>query len=111
VKSFPANGYGLFDMSGNVWEWCADFYRADLYPSRARTPLTINPEGPTTSFDPRNPLAPSRVQRGGSFLCSDEYCTRYRPSARHGCSPDTGMSHVGFRCVKSAEPGLAAETN
>lgn len=103
VKSFPANGYGLFDMSGNVWEWCADFYRADYYLSFDRATLSFNPPGPTSSFDPRNPHSPSRVQRGGSFLCSDQYCTRYRPSARHGCSPDTGMSHVGFRCVKSRD--------
>lgn len=103
VKTYPANGFGLYDVSGNVWEWCSDFYRADLYPSRKSVPLTINPVGPTTSYDPRNPHAPSRVQRGGSFLCSDQYCTRYRASARHGCSPDTGMSHVGFRCAKSRD--------
>jgi formylglycine-generating enzyme required for sulfatase activity len=61
--------------------------------------VAVNPQGPEKSFDPRQPYSPLRVQKGGSFLCSDSYCTRYRPSARHGCTPDTGMSHIGFRCV------------
>lgn len=102
VKSYPANGYGLFDMAGNVWEWCSDFYRADVYALRpASQRVVVNPTGPESSFDPRHPFAPARVQRGGSFLCCDSYCSRYRPSARHRCSPDTGMSHVGFRCVRT----------
>jgi formylglycine-generating enzyme required for sulfatase activity len=101
VKSYPPNGYGLYDMAGNVWEWCADRYRADYYRAISGGDIVDNPQGPSVAFDPRNPRADSRSQRGGSFLCSDEYCSRYRPSARHGCSPDTGMSHVGFRCVKS----------
>jgi formylglycine-generating enzyme required for sulfatase activity len=99
VKSYPPNGYGLHDMSGNVWQWCADWYDRDLYRKRAAQGVIDNPRGPET--DPLHPLSPWRVHRGGSFLCSDSYCTRYRPSARHGCSPDTGMSHVGFRCVQS----------
>jgi sulfatase modifying factor 1 len=103
VKSYPPNGYGLYDMAGNVWEWCADLYHARLYRTRAGQGVIVNPTGPTSSFDPRHPFGPSRVQRGGSFLCCDEYCSRYRPSARHGCSPDTGLSHVGFRCAKSSD--------
>ena len=103
VKSFAPNGYGLYDMAGNVWEWCGDLYRADLYRLRAHDEVIVNPSGPATAMDPRNPRAASRVQRGGSFLCHDSYCSRYRPSARHGCSPDTGMSHVGFRCVTTKE--------
>jgi formylglycine-generating enzyme len=98
VKSYPANGYGLYDMAGNSWEWCSDWYRADAYVGR--TGVTINPKGPETFWDPREPLVPKRVMRGGSFLCHVTYCESYRPAARRGTATDTSMSHVGFRCVK-----------
>ena len=101
VKSYPPNGYGLYDMAGNVWEWCADWYDRDAYKRLRPGAVTVNPAGPSASNDPLRPYTTQRSQRGGSFLCNDSYCSRYRPSARHGGTPDTGISHVGFRCVQS----------
>jgi formylglycine-generating enzyme len=92
--SFPPNGFGLSDMAGNVWEWCSDWYR----PAYELTP-DENPTGPTSSVDPDELNVPKRVQRGGSFLCSDLYCTRYLPGARGKGAPDSAANHIGFRCV------------
>ena len=102
VKSYPPNGYGLFDMAGNVWEWCSDLYHYESY-SMDVAEVCINPKGPEVSMDPREPLAVKRVMRGGSFLCNDSYCSGYRVSRRMSSSEDTGLNHTGFRCVKSAD--------
>ncbi|WP_229755296.1 formylglycine-generating enzyme family protein [Hymenobacter cavernae] len=100
IKSFAANNYGLYDMAGNVWEWCADWYRADEHIKLASLGQCENPDGPKASFDPDEPTIPKRVTKGGSFLCHVSYCESYRPSARRGTAFDSGMSHVGFRCVR-----------
>jgi formylglycine-generating enzyme required for sulfatase activity len=105
VGSFPANRIGLHDMAGNVWEWTADRFDAETYTRRIKGAeenfVIINPEGPERSTDPRNPLVTdSRVQKGGSFLCNASYCASYRPSARMASTPDSGLSHLGFRPVR-----------
>lgn len=96
VKSFPANAYGLYDMEGNVWEWCSDFYRPDYYMESPKS----NPKGPSSSHDPQEPGLVKRVQRGGSFLCNDEYCERYKAGSRGKGEVNSPTNNVGFRCVK-----------
>jgi len=110
VASYPANGFGLHDLAGNVWEWCADWYRPDTYAKqRESAEVAKNPRGPGDSFDPAEPGVPKRVQRGGSYLCSDQYCSRYVPGGRGKGATDSGTTHLGFRCVADAATGTAAD--
>ncbi|AGW91957.1 sulfatase [Ralstonia pickettii DTP0602] len=104
VGTFPPNGYGLADMTGNAWQWVADWYRADQFRREAGKAQAIeDPTGPLASWDPSEPgvpvNAPKRVTRGGSFLCNEDFCLSYRPSARRGTDPYNSMSHLGFRLV------------
>ncbi|HTL30990.1 MAG TPA: formylglycine-generating enzyme family protein [Tepidisphaeraceae bacterium] len=90
VCSFPPNGFGLYDTTGNVWEWCSDFWSEDYYQHSPKD----NPTGPEKGTE--------HVQRGGSWLCAENYCSNYRVAGRGHSTPDTGLNHLGFRCVKDA---------
>lgn len=100
VKQFPPNAFGLYDISGNVWEWCNDWYGYDYYTALSKNKITENPQGPETSNDPAEPGVPKKVHRGGSFLCTDEYCTRYMVGTRGKGDWRSPANHLGFRCVK-----------
>lgn len=100
VMSFASNGYDLYDMAGNVWEWCSDWYDAGYYRSLTGG-TTADPAGPAQSNDPMQPTIPVRVIRGGSFMCNPSYCKGYRVTSRMMSSEDSGLQNLGFRCVSS----------
>jgi formylglycine-generating enzyme len=100
VAQFLPNGYGLYDMSGNVWQWVSDWYRPDYYTQLAGHGVARNPHGPDSPFDPDEPGEEKRVQRGGSFLCTEQYCTRYMVGTRGKGEVSSATNHLGFRCVR-----------
>jgi formylglycine-generating enzyme required for sulfatase activity len=107
VKTYKPNSYGLYDMAGNVWQWCSDLYHASYYSEEAKKNISINPTGPATSYDPDEPSIKKHVHRGGSFLCHESYCKGYRIAARMKTSPDTSLNHLGFRCVMAKDEQIA----
>ncbi len=99
IKTYPPNGYGLYEISGNVWEWTSDWYSSQYYQYCKENSITNNPKGPNEAFNPNNPYIDERIIRGGSFLCNASYCASYRVSSRMATDPNTSLEHLGFRTV------------